>query len=91
MSVPGIYNDLGSGSNVDLCIISKGKVDYKRNVELLMGKTYTRQKPVRYAPGTSGEPICCLHAICSDMSDCLHDHTYMLASATGQHPAGLPP
>lgn len=22
----GIYNDLGSGSNVDLCIITKGKV-----------------------------------------------------------------
>lgn len=53
----GIFNDLGSGSNVDLCIITKGKVDYKRNVELLMGKTYTRQNPVRYAPGTSGEPV----------------------------------
>ncbi|DBA76230.1 hypothetical protein WJX77_006905 [Trebouxia sp. C0004] len=49
----GIYNDLGSGSNVDLCIITKGKVDYKRNVELLMGKTFSRQKPVRYAPGTA--------------------------------------
>ena len=53
----GIYNDLGSGSNVDLCIITKGKVDYKRNVELLMGKTYSRQKPVRYAPGTTRESL----------------------------------
>lgn len=59
----GIFNDLGSGSNVDLCIITKGKVDYKRNVELLMGKTYTRQKPVRYAPGTSGESV--RHAQCT--------------------------
>lgn len=54
----GIYNDLGSGSNVDLCIITKGKVDYKRNVELLMGKTYSRQKPVRYAPGTARKGSC---------------------------------
>lgn len=27
----GVFNDLGSGSNVDLCIIKKNSVDYKRN------------------------------------------------------------
>lgn len=27
----GIFNDMGSGSNVDVCVISKGKVDYLRN------------------------------------------------------------
>ncbi|GBG31813.1 Proteasome subunit beta type-7 [Hondaea fermentalgiana] len=27
----GIFNDLGSGSNVDVCIITKDKVDMKRN------------------------------------------------------------
>ncbi|KAE9604904.1 hypothetical protein Lal_00036784 [Lupinus albus] len=27
----GIFNDLGSGSNVDVCVITKGKVDYLRN------------------------------------------------------------
>lgn len=26
----GIFNDLGSGSNVDLCIITKDKVEYIR-------------------------------------------------------------
>lgn len=26
----GIFNDLGSGSNIDLCVITKGKVDYVR-------------------------------------------------------------
>ncbi|XP_040013779.1 proteasome subunit beta type-7 isoform X1 [Xiphias gladius] len=26
----GIFNDLGSGSNIDLCVIMKGKVDYIR-------------------------------------------------------------
>jgi hypothetical protein len=49
----GIFNDLGSGSNVDLCIISADKVDYLRNHEFLQGKTYSRQFPVRYPPGTA--------------------------------------
>lgn len=26
----GIFNDLGSGSNIDLCIITKDKVEYIR-------------------------------------------------------------
>ena len=26
----GIFNDLGSGSNIDLCVITKGNVDYIR-------------------------------------------------------------
>ena len=26
----GIFNDLGSGSNVDVCVIRKDKVDYIR-------------------------------------------------------------
>lgn len=26
----GIFNDLGSGSNVDLCVITRDKVDYLR-------------------------------------------------------------
>jgi len=51
----GVYNDLGSGSNVDLCVITADKVDYLRNYELLQGKTYSRQFPVRYPPGTARE------------------------------------
>lgn len=31
----GIFNDLGSGSNVDVCIIRKDGVDYRRNMEFL--------------------------------------------------------
>jgi len=27
----GIYHDLGSGSNLDICIIKKGKVEMMRN------------------------------------------------------------
>lgn len=29
----GIYHDLGSGSNVDVCVIKKGKVDMYRNIK----------------------------------------------------------
>lgn len=51
----GVYNDLGSGSNIDLCIISGAGVEYLRNHEYLQGKTYARQFPVKYAPGTARE------------------------------------
>jgi 20S proteasome subunit beta 2 len=50
-----VLNDLGSGSNVDLCIITAGNVEYLRNYEFLQGKTYSRQFPVRYPPGTARE------------------------------------
>eukprot|EP00877_Chromochloris_zofingiensis_P010795 jgi/Chrzof1/596/Cz01g21220.t1 len=49
----GVYNDLGSGSNVDLCIITKDGAEYLRNYEYLMDKTYTRKYPVKYPPGTA--------------------------------------
>ena len=29
----GIYHDLGSGSNVDICVIRKGKHTYYRNIK----------------------------------------------------------
>lgn len=49
----GIYNDLGSGSNVDLCIITKGETEYLRNYEVLTERTYQRQNPVVFQPGTA--------------------------------------
>lgn len=30
----GIFNDLGSGSNVDLCVIRKDSIDYLRNYDI---------------------------------------------------------
>lgn len=51
----GVYNDLGSGSNVDLCIITAGGVEYLRNYEFLQAKTYSRVFPVKYPPGTARE------------------------------------
>lgn len=41
-----MYNDLGSGSNIDLCVITKGNVEYKRNLEYLQDKLFQREFPV---------------------------------------------
>lgn len=38
----GIYHDLGSGSNVDVCVIKKGKVDYHRNIRSDNKKMFTK-------------------------------------------------
>lgn len=38
----GIYHDLGSGSNVDVCIIKKGKVEYLRNLKSDNFKIYEK-------------------------------------------------
>ena len=49
----GIYNDLASGSNVDLVIITKDGTEKIRSHQYLMGKTYARANPPRYPPGTA--------------------------------------
>jgi 20S proteasome subunit beta 2 len=42
----GIYHDLGSGSNVDVCLIKKGSVEYMRNLKTDNKKLY--EKPEGY-------------------------------------------
>ena len=49
----GIFNDLGSGSNVDLCVITASGVEYLRGHEVLTARTYERTHPVVYPPGTT--------------------------------------
>lgn len=49
----GVYNDLGSGSNVDVTIITKEAVEYLRNYQYLQGRTYTMQFPPKYPRGTA--------------------------------------
>jgi len=49
----GIFNDLGSGSNVDLCVIEKGKVDYLRNYEIVSSRTFRREQPYNFPKGTT--------------------------------------
>ncbi|KAK8593014.1 hypothetical protein V6N13_043368 [Hibiscus sabdariffa] len=40
----GIFNDLGSGSNVDICVITKGAKEYLRNHLQPNPRTYTSSK-----------------------------------------------
>lgn len=49
----GIFNDLGSGSNVDLCVIRKGSTEYLRNYELSNQKG-KRNLDYTYKRGTTG-------------------------------------
>jgi len=48
----GIFNDLGSGSNVDICVIRKGSVDYRRTYEEA-NKKGVRQSSYRYPKKTT--------------------------------------
>lgn len=38
----GIYHDLGSGSNVDVCVIKKGKVEMFRNIKSDNHKVFSK-------------------------------------------------
>mmetsp|Transcript_38090 Transcript_38090/g.73035 ORF Transcript_38090/g.73035 Transcript_38090/m.73035 type:complete len:279 (-) Transcript_38090:384-1220(-) len=49
----GIFNDLGSGSNVDLCVINKDGKTYLRNYECPNERTYVSAKGFHFAPGTT--------------------------------------
>lgn len=48
----GIFNDLGSGSNVDICIIKKGSVDYRRTYDEA-NKKGVKQSSYKYPKGTT--------------------------------------
>lgn len=44
----GIYHDLGSGSNVDVCLIKKGKVEMMRNLKSDNRKVFERAEPFKF-------------------------------------------
>lgn len=48
----GVFNDLASGSNVDLCVIRKGSVDYLRPYDVVNVKGQ-RNISYRYKRGTT--------------------------------------
>ena len=60
----GVFNDLGSGSNIDLCIITNGHVDYLRNYEIANVKPPI-QTQYTFPRGTTGRrlPWCGLLAL----------------------------
>eukprot|EP01111_Echinosteliopsis_oligospora_P000320 TRINITY_DN1030_c0_g1_i1.p1 TRINITY_DN1030_c0_g1~~TRINITY_DN1030_c0_g1_i1.p1 ORF type:complete len:273 (+),score=90.53 TRINITY_DN1030_c0_g1_i1:81-899(+) len=49
----GIFNDLGSGSNVDITIITKDGVEIKRNYDTPNARKFKREKPYVFPPGTT--------------------------------------
>lgn len=48
----GVFNDLGSGSNIDLCVIKKDKVDYLRPYEVANNRG-VKQGNYKYPIGTT--------------------------------------
>ncbi|KAL1808227.1 hypothetical protein ACET3Z_025217 [Daucus carota] len=48
----GIFNDLGSGSNVDICVITKGQKEYLRNYETPNPRTFTSEKGYTFSKKT---------------------------------------
>jgi len=48
----GIFNDLGSGSNVDVCVITKGHKEYLRNHLLPNPRTYVNPKGFSFTKKT---------------------------------------
>lgn len=47
----GIFHDLGSGSNVDVCVIEKEKVDYLRNYRVYNKRAVEKSIPYVFPPG----------------------------------------
>uniref|UniRef100_A0A5B7A231 Proteasome subunit beta n=1 Tax=Davidia involucrata TaxID=16924 RepID=A0A5B7A231_DAVIN len=48
----GIFNDLGSGSNVDVCVITKGHKEYLRNYQSPNPRTYVSAKGYSFSKKT---------------------------------------
>ena len=49
----GIFNDLGSGSNIDLCVLSRAGTKYFRNFEIPQERAYTRAEGYKFENGTT--------------------------------------
>lgn len=49
----GIFNDLGSGSNIDLCVLSRASTKYLRNFEIPQERTYIRAEGYKFKTGTT--------------------------------------
>ena len=48
----GVFNDLGSGNTIDMCVIRKGSTEYLRPYEIANTKG-ERQESYRYKRGTT--------------------------------------
>ena len=50
----GINYDLGSGSNVDVCILTKGKKEYFRNLEIVGKRAVEKPTPYKFKRNNIG-------------------------------------
>ncbi|GFP90977.1 proteasome subunit beta type-7-a [Phtheirospermum japonicum] len=48
----GIFDDMGSGSNVGICVITKGKQEYLRNYMMPNPRTYVSEKGYSFTKKT---------------------------------------
>lgn len=49
----GIFNDLGSGSNVDIVVLKRGQTEIKRNFDTPNPRTYRREQGYNFPKGTT--------------------------------------
>lgn len=49
----GIYHDLGSGSNVDICVLTRSGINYQRNLVTKNGKVFQKPEPYEFPRGTT--------------------------------------
>lgn len=49
----GIFNDLGSGSNVDVCVIEKDKTTYLRNIDVPNPRPFRMPQQATFKTGTT--------------------------------------
>ena len=59
----GIYHDLGSGSNVDVCVIQKGKKEFFRTYVSKNHKMFSMEKAYVFPPGTTSITRCVYSSI----------------------------
>jgi len=64
----GIFNDLGSGSNVDICVITKEGHKLTRGVAVHNKRSLPLRR-VTFPPGTTG--MCCLFSYVSHLTEVL--------------------
>lgn len=50
----GIYYDLGSGSNVDIVVLTRGRTDHFRNLEIVGKKEIMKATPYVFKEGDIG-------------------------------------
>ncbi|URE18830.1 hypothetical protein MUK42_31055 [Musa troglodytarum] len=65
----GIFNDLGSGSNVDVCVITKGHTEYLRNHQLPNPRTYVSSRGYNFVKGHTGDELLSDSFLCKEIEN----------------------